>query len=32
MTIRTTDISKRPINTPEEYLYASFCDKAKEVA
>ena len=32
MTIRTTDISKRPFNTPEEADYASFCDEAKEQA
>lgn len=29
MTIRTTDISKRPINTVEEREYASFCNEAK---
>ncbi|MGI9229674.1 MAG: hypothetical protein ACR2P9_07445 [Gammaproteobacteria bacterium] len=29
MTIRTTDISKRPENTPEEYEYAKFCEEAK---
>lgn len=30
MVIRTTDISKRPENTPEEYAYAKFCNDAKE--
>jgi len=30
MTIRTTDISKRPENDPEEYSYAQFCNDAKE--
>ncbi len=29
MTIRTTDISKRPENLPEEYKYAEFCNEAK---
>lgn len=29
MRIRTTDISKRPGNLPEEATYAHFCDKAK---
>jgi hypothetical protein len=32
MAIRDTDISKRPINTPEETIYAQFCDEAKEKA
>lgn len=32
MTIRTTDISKRPNNTPEERTYAQFCNKAKDKA
>ena len=32
MVIRTTDISKRPENTKEEYLYAQFCNDAKEKA
>ncbi|NLZ96462.1 MAG: restriction endonuclease subunit R [Candidatus Magasanikbacteria bacterium] len=32
MTIRTTDISKRPQNTPEEFIYAQFCDEAKQKA
>ena len=27
--IRTTDISKRPKNTPDEFQYAAFCDEAK---
>ena len=30
MAIRTTDISKRPQNTPEESKYAQFCDEAKQ--
>ena len=30
MAIRTTDISKRPENTPEERSYAQFCDEAKQ--
>ena len=29
MVIRTTDISKRPENLPEEETYARFCDEAK---
>jgi len=29
LTIRNTDISKRPANTPEEADYAKFCDEAK---
>ena len=29
MPIRTTDISKRPENTPEEVTYAQFCNEAK---
>lgn len=32
MAIRTTDISKRPENTPEEFTYAQFCNEAKEKA
>lgn len=32
MTIRTTDISKRPENTPDEFIYAQFCNEAKEKA
>lgn len=32
MTIRTTDISRRPENTPEEFTYAQFCNEAKERA
>ncbi len=32
MTIRTTDISKRPQNTPDEFVYAQFCDEAKQKA
>ncbi len=32
MTIRTTDISKRPENTPDEYVYAEFCNEAKRIA
>ena len=31
MRIRNTDITKRPENVPEEYVYAEFCDKAKSV-
>ena len=27
--IRDTDISKRPENSPEEYMYAKFCEQAK---
>jgi len=30
MTIRTTDISKRPQNRPEEYKYSQFCNEAKQ--
>jgi len=30
MTIRTTDLSKRPENTPEEFEYSRFCNEAKE--
>ncbi len=30
MIIRTTDVSKRPQNTPEEFIYAQFCDEAKQ--
>ena len=30
MAIRTTDLSKRPENTPEERRYAQFCDDAKQ--
>jgi len=30
MAIRTTDISKRPKNNPEEFIYAKFCNEAKE--
>ncbi|PIU16588.1 hypothetical protein COT20_00125 [bacterium (Candidatus Gribaldobacteria) CG08_land_8_20_14_0_20_39_15] len=30
MAIRTADISKRPKNYPEEFLYAQFCNEAKE--
>lgn len=30
MRIRTTDISKRPQNYPEEAIYARFCDDAKK--
>lgn len=29
MSIRTTDISKRPRNNPDEVLYAKFCNEAK---
>ncbi len=32
MTIRTTDISKRPDNTPDEFIYARFCNEAKQKA
>jgi len=32
MTIRTTDISKRPKNLEEEFLYAKFCNEAKKEA
>lgn len=31
MQIRTTDISKRPQNLPEEEAYAKFCNQAKEL-
>lgn len=31
MAIRTTDLSKRPENTPEERTYAQFCDEVKQV-
>lgn len=30
MCIRTADIKKRPENTPEEYVYANFCNDAKK--
>lgn len=30
MHIRTADLKKRPENTPEEYIYASFCNDAKK--
>jgi hypothetical protein len=30
MTIRTTDLSKRPENTPDEFIYAEFCNEAKK--
>ena len=29
LTIRTTDMSKRPMNFPEEELYAQFCEEVK---
>ncbi len=29
MAIRTTDISKRPVNTPEEAIFAQYCDECK---
>ena len=32
MTIRTTDISKRPMNTKDEYIYAQFCNDSKGMA
>jgi len=32
MTIRTTDISKRPENNFEEFTYAQFCNEAKQKA
>jgi len=32
MTIRTTDISKRPENTLDEFTYARFCNEAKQKA
>jgi hypothetical protein len=32
MTIRTTDLSKRPTNTAEEADYARFCDAAKDIS
>lgn len=32
MTIRTTDISKRPENNFEEFAYAQFCNEAKQKA
>lgn len=31
MQIRTTDISKRPQNIPEEQSYAEFCNEAKSL-
>ena len=30
MAIRTTDISKRPKNYPDEFLYAHFCNEVKQ--
>jgi len=30
MAIRTTDISKRPENSPDEFIYAQFCNEAKQ--
>lgn len=30
MIIRTTDISKRPENLPEEFIYAQFCNEVKK--
>lgn len=32
MAIRTTDISKRPENYPDEFLYAKFCNETKQKA
>ena len=32
MAIRTTDISKRPENNPDEFVYAQFCNEAKSKA
>lgn len=32
MAIRTTDISKRPENNPDEFIYAKFCNEAKRKA
>jgi len=32
LAIRTTDISKRPENCPNEFLYAQFCNEAKRKA
>jgi len=32
MVIRTTDISKRPKNYPDEFLYARFCNEVKQKA
>src|SRR3990167_8161288 len=32
MTIRTTDISKRSENKPDEFVYARFCNEAKQKA
>lgn len=32
MIIRTTDISKRPENTPDEFTYARFCNEAEQKA
>ncbi len=32
MAIRTADLSKRPENTPDEAVYARFCDAAKELS
>jgi len=31
MTIRDTDISKRPYNTPEEHTYSCFCNDVKSL-
>lgn len=32
MVIRTTDLAKRPSNTPDETVYAEFCNAAKEIS
>ena len=32
MIIRTTDITKRPKNNPDEFIYAQFCNEAKQKA
>jgi len=32
LAIRNQDIRKRPANTEEEYIYAKFCDEAKNIA
>ena len=32
MAIRTTDLSKRPQNNPDEFVYAQFCNEAKQRA
>ena len=32
MTIRTIDISRRPENSPDEFVYAQFCNETKQKA